>query len=119
MKEIEVLMEALQSGSIIKVVYKSGSQPGYAREILPLSIYGNELFAKCILSDAKKSFFINKLKLLTDEKYSKLPKWNPDFSSLTDYEIFQLRKHKRSKMALLCTFIIGVSAIFLTFIFLR
>jgi len=119
MKEIKVLMEALESGSSIKVVYKLGSQPGHAREILPIRIENNELIARCLSSDTKKTFYINKLKLLTDEQYCKRPKWDRDFSSLTDFEIFEFRKQKQHKTVLLYFVLIGFIALIATLFILR
>ena len=119
MKEKKVLLDAIESGTIVKVVYKYGSQPGHAREILPLKIENNELFAKCLNSNTKKTFFINKLTLLSDLQYSKLPKWDPDFISLTDFEIFESRLKKRNKMVRIYSVIIGFSVLCLAFIILK
>jgi len=119
MKENNVLLDAIESGAIVKVVYKSGSQPGRTREIIPYKIEDNELFAKCLSSDTKKTFFINKLKILTNEQYSKLPKWDPAFRTLTDYEIFISQKEKQHKLVRLCSVIIGFCILTLTFFIYR
>jgi len=119
MKVKKVLMDAIESGSIVRVVYKMGSQPGHAREIMPLKIENNELFAKCLSSETKKTFFIDKLKLLTNEQYSKLSKWDRDFKLLTDYEIFEFQKKRRHKKVRLYTCVLGFAILFLTFFIIR
>jgi len=98
MRKKQALIHAQKSGSILKVTYKSGSQPNNAREIKPLRIEGNGVFAKCLNSNSEKMFHINKLKLLSDQQYSDHTKWDPNYSPVTDYEDYMLKREKRKKL---------------------
>jgi len=93
-----ILINAQKSGSTVKVVYKYGSQPNHAREIIPINIDNNEVFAICLNSNTKKIFYIKKLKLLNDNQYFKHKKWDPNFSQLTDFEIYEIHRKKRYKI---------------------
>ena len=95
----KILSNAQKSGSIVKVVYESGSQPCHAREIIPLKIENNKVFATCLNSNATKMFYIKRLKLINNRQYSRLRKWDPNFIPLTDYEIYDIQKKKRYKKA--------------------
>jgi len=97
MKKKELLINAQKSGTIVKVVYKSGSQPNRARQIIPLRIEHDQVFAKCLNSNAEKHFLLNKLELLTDEQYDEFEKWDPNFIGTTDYEEFEIRREKRQQ----------------------
>jgi len=97
MKKKELLIEAQKTGNIVKVKYTIGSQPNKAREIIPLKINGNKVFAKCLNSNSEKSFLIAKLILLTDQQYIEHPKWDPNSGFLTDYEEYVLMKEKRNR----------------------
>ena len=92
------LINALKSGSAVKVVYKFGSQPNHAREIIPINIEKNEVSAICLNSNTKKRFYIKKLKLLNSRQYDKHVKWDPNFGTITDFEIYEIRKKERNKM---------------------
>lgn len=98
MRKRKVLINAQKSGAIVKVVYKTGSQPNHARQIIPLRIEDNQVFAQCLNSDTKKLFLIRKLKLLTDQQYDHSIKWDPNFSPATDYELYEIQKEKRNKL---------------------
>lgn len=97
MRKKDVLAEALKTGKSVKVIYTIGSQPNHAREIIPLKIQNNRVYAKCLNSKAEKYFHINKLKFLTDQQYTHLEKWDPNSGFLTDYENFVIQKEKRDK----------------------
>jgi hypothetical protein len=97
MRKKEILIEAQKSGKAVKVKYTKGSQPNRAREIIPLKIEEDKVFAKCLNSNAEKIFEIKKLKLLNDQQYENHEKWDPNASFLTDYEHFVIQKAKRDK----------------------
>lgn len=98
MNKKQVLSEAQKSGKIVKVKYKIGSQPNHAREIIPLKIEHDKVFAKCLNSNSEKIFHINKLKLLSDQQYDKHVKWDPNCSFLTDYEEHVIKIEKQKKI---------------------
>jgi len=97
MKKKQILIEAQRKGEKVKVVYKSGSQPNHAREIIPLKIENGNVFAKCLNSNTNKLFRISKLKLLTDEQYTHFAKWDLNFISPTDYEIYEIKRNQLKK----------------------
>lgn len=105
MNKKKTLINAQESGATVKVVYKAGSQPNHAREIIPIKITNDQVFARCLNSNTKKAFYISKLELLTDQQYDSYPKWDPDFIPATDYEIYETQKKQRDK--LLCYFFGG------------
>jgi hypothetical protein len=116
MKKKQVLIEAQKSGKAVKVKYSIGSQPNHAREIIPLKIEENKVFAKCLNSNAEKIFEIKKLKLLSDQQYENHEKWVPNASFLTDYEYFVIQKAKRDK-CIKCVLIGIVVIVILTLFF--
>lgn len=92
MRKKKSLIKAQKSGNIVKVAYKSGSQPNHAREIIPIRVANNEVLAHCLNSGTKKSFFIRKLRILTDKQYTDHIKWDPNLSPLSDYELSEIKK---------------------------
>lgn len=98
MRKKQILIDAQKSGKILKVIYTVGSQPNHAREIIPLKIEQDQVFAKCLNSKSNKTFQIDKLKLLNDRQYNNCPKWDPDSGILTDYETYIIMKDKRNKL---------------------
>ena len=98
MNKKEVLIHAQKSGTIVKVAYKTGSQPNHAREIIPLRIEDDQVLVKCLTSNTQKRFYIDKIELLSDRKYNDLAKWDPDFIAVTDYEKFKIHREKRKKI---------------------
>jgi uncharacterized membrane protein len=97
MRKKQILIDAQKSGKTLKVKYTYGSQPNHAREIIPLKIGNDKVIAKCLNSKTEKVFKICKLKLLSDQQYAKLEKWEPNSSFLTDYEYYVIQKGKRDK----------------------
>jgi len=98
MNKKKALINAQESGAPVKVVYKAGRQPNHAREIIPIEITNNQVFAQCLNSSAKKLFYISKLKLLTDQQYDNLAKWDPDFIPPTDYEVYEIQRKRQNKL---------------------
>ena len=119
MKKKQVLIDAQKSGIVVKVTYKLGSQPNHAREIIPLKIINDNVIARCLNSNTDKLFRISKLKLLTDDQYTHLEKWDPNFIPLNDYELYEIRR-KSIKKALRYFFIIlGILAIVVIYFVIR
>ena len=119
MKKKELLIEAQKSGKAVKVKYTIGSQPNKAREIIPLRIEDNKVFAKCLNSNSEKFFQIDKLVLLSDEQYNKHVKWDANVGFLTDYEEFVILKEKRNKFLRYFAIVFGIIVIFVIYIFIK
>lgn len=85
MNEKEQLQEAIGTGTILRVIYNGGSQPGTVREIIPLKIEGNRLFAKCMASNRQKTFSVDKI-VFCDEKSGNKEPWRPDVIETFHYE---------------------------------
>ena len=119
MKKKQVLIQAQKSGSILKVTYKSGSQPNHAREIIPLKIENDKVLAKCLNSNTDKSFLISDLKLLTDEQYDTLAKWDPDFIPVTDYELYELQRKKKNNLFRYLYIVLVIIAIVFVYVIVR
>jgi len=119
MRKKQILIDAQKSGKILKVIYKQGSQPNHAREIIPLNIDKDLVFAKCLNSSSNRSFHIDKLKLLNDRQYSNYSKWDPNSSILNDYESFIIRKTKRNKFFIYIASILVVFTVLLIYILFK
>ena len=119
MKKKELLIDAQKTGKTVKVKYTIGSQPNKAREIIPLKIENNKVLAKCLNSNTEKSFFIDKLVVLTDQQYNDHPKWNPNSSFLTDYEEFVLMKEKRNRFFRYFSIVFVILALLFIYLFIK
>jgi len=119
MKKKELLIEAQKTGNIVKVKYTIGSQPNKAREIIPLKIENNKVLAKCLNSNAEKSFIINKLVVLTDQQYNDHPKWDPNSGFLTDYEEYVLMKEKRNRFFRYFSIVFVILALLFIYLFIK
>lgn len=63
-QQLARLRESIGTGEIIEIIYHGGSQPGMVREIVPLSIAGDMLWAVSPPDNPKrKSFIIAKIEL--------------------------------------------------------
>ena len=119
MNKKKVLINAQKTGSIVEVVYKTGSQPNHVRKIIPIRVKHNQVVAKCLNSHTEKSFFIGKLELLTNQQYDSFAKWDPDFIPVTDYELYETQKEHRKKMEIIFFSILGVLALLAVYITFR
>ena len=119
MKKKQVLINAQKTGAIVKVKYTIGSQPNHAREIIPLRVDEDKVFAKCLNSNTEKLFHIDKLVLLSDEQYEKHLKWDANAGFLTDYEEFVMMKEKRNKFFRYFSIVIGVVLVLLIYLFIK
>lgn len=118
MRKKAILIDAQKSGKAVKVKYTKGSQPNHAREIIPLKIEEDKVFAKCLNSNAEKIFEIKKLKLLSDQQYENHEKWNPNANFVTDYEHFVVQKAKRDKFIMYLLIGIALVVILVLFFYL-
>lgn len=119
MKKKQVLINAQKKGEIVKVKYTIGSQPNHAREIIPIRIDDDKVFAKCLNSNSEKLFQIDKLVLLNDQQYEKHLKWDANAGFLTDYEEFVMMKEKRNKFFRIFFIAFGVVVAFLIYLFIK
>jgi len=57
----EVIQNAINTGSVISIVYNGGSRPGQSREIIPISIDNKTLVAREPTSRRSKTFKVQKV----------------------------------------------------------
>lgn len=63
MSIIDILKNAIENRSSIKIKYNGGSKPGSSREIVPNKMDNDKLIARCLTTKSNKSFFINKIEI--------------------------------------------------------
>lgn len=63
MENLNILLEAINTGEILDIKYNGGSQPGALREIAPISISNGKVSARCLTSNSTKTFDINKIEI--------------------------------------------------------
>jgi hypothetical protein len=64
---VELLMAAQQDKAIVTVVYNGGSKPGEPRQIIPVRIQGNSVFARVPGLAQEKTFKLEKIERVTLE----------------------------------------------------
>lgn len=84
---IERLLEAKRNGEILKIIYNGGSQPGTIRAIFPLNIIDNKVVAKCLASNEKKEFVLDKIEICEDQNI--IPNYDPKFKALPKYNCLE------------------------------
>lgn len=62
------LQEVIDRKSQTTIVYHGGSAPGSARRISPIEIKGDTLIARCLESNARKMFKLDKVELATTQE---------------------------------------------------
>lgn len=81
-QDLERLNQAIDAGEALRIIYYGGTQPGTAREIVPLSITGDFLWA--ISGNRRKQFSLSKIAFPDADahpaNYSDGPLW-PDFAA--------------------------------------
>ncbi len=91
------LREAIESGEVLKVIYRGGSQPGTLREIAPISIKNNKVSARCYTSNANKSFALEKIVIVEGEVRPPAAGWQPELVRHEQYRsISQLLENQQS-----------------------
>ena len=86
------LLDAIGTGEILGIAYHGGSQRGAYREIMPLQIIGDQVRARCLMSNAVKVFDMAKIEIADRQDTSKqwmLPEERPVTSFKTLDEIFR------------------------------
>ena len=58
------LADAVRSGEIVTLVYAAGSQAGTKRDVVPVSVGGGVLKARCLASDTVKSYKLALLEIV-------------------------------------------------------
>jgi len=69
------LLEAIQSGEVVKIIYHGGSQPGTLRDIAPISIKNGKVRARCLLSNTTKMFVVDKIEIAESEIHPEATEW--------------------------------------------
>lgn len=57
---------AIQSGEILRCVYFGGASAGAEREIVPVSLQGNDVWVDCLSSGQRKHYKLHRMKLLEE-----------------------------------------------------
>ncbi len=102
---IEILQSAIDTGNAVTIIYNGGSKPGQARELIPLSLNGENLSAREPTSRRAKTFKIQKIAsaALQSGEAAKNPEaipappkseLVPNFGSFEEYAIFLKEKLK-------------------------
>lgn len=93
MDTLALLQQAIDGKAKLQVIYHGGSMAGKLREVSPISIKGPKLRAKCHVSDAFKTFLVDKMQVmsgytgaLTSEKVR--DKVRPKFENLGELETY-------------------------------
>lgn len=87
--DLERIRATIGTGEIIRVIYHGGSQPGVARDIVPVAYNNGKLWAVCVESGRRKMFSPEKMEL-TDEKpdtattYQSKPKQPPQLTEFAE-----------------------------------
>lgn len=55
--------QAVSTGEVLRIVYHGGSQPGSVREVRPISVTDDELFAHDLASGESKTFKLAKIEI--------------------------------------------------------
>lgn len=79
------LLEAIDSGEIVRAIYHGGSQPGLHRDLGPISIVGDKLRARCYQSKAVKTFSLKKIEL-PENKGGTEGEWSATNNTTARYE---------------------------------
>ena len=70
MSVLNRLQEAQERGEVLRIKYHGGTQPGAVREIYPVRIMGERIIARCLASNAEKTFIVEKIELCESEELS-------------------------------------------------
>ncbi len=82
---LERLSKAIESEETLKIIYQGGSQPGTLREIIPLNINKDKVWAKCLKSNSVKCFVIDKIIIIEKEEGSNIPEWKLGLTQFKHY----------------------------------
>lgn len=109
---IEILQSAIDTGTVTTIVYNGGSKPGQAREIIPLSLNGENLSAREPTSRRAKTFKTQKIasailkngEAAENSEVDPAPPQSekiPSFESFEEYAIFLKKKLRGTKFNLI------------------
>ena len=73
------LTAAAESGEILRIIYRGGSQPGSARDVCPISISGDLLRAHDVAAGADKQFRLSNIEIVDEQVTA--PAYDPHFVS--------------------------------------
>lgn len=66
MDVIERLSEAIDTGEVIDIAYRGGSQPGASRKISPIQVDGDTVKARCFSSGRVKTYMVELIELIDE-----------------------------------------------------
>jgi hypothetical protein len=84
----DMLQEAIDGGEVLKIKYHGGSQPGTVRQISPISISKDKVRARCLNSNAVKTFVIDKIEVCDRNDHNNETQWDPAKKSEVKYGSF-------------------------------
>ncbi len=61
-----LLSSAIGTGEVISIIYHGGSHPGSVRDMLPLNLYEDKVWALCVHTNTKKSFKLSRIELIEE-----------------------------------------------------
>lgn len=74
MNAIEHLRQVMAVRGTTTIIYLGGSAPGMARAIAPIDIQGDMLIARCLETNKRKTFAIEKVRIVRAEAITPYPK---------------------------------------------
>jgi hypothetical protein len=77
------LVEATESGEVVKIRYHGGSQPGALREIAPISVSDGKVRARCFESGAIKLFTADRIEIVDSSREGE--RWSQDKFESAEY----------------------------------
>ena len=91
------LMEAMETGEILTIVYQGGSHPGAPRQIQPRSIFDDKIRALDVQSGRNKQYLIQKIRIVDGD--APIPDYtptiyekNPSVEELIEYHVAEAEK---------------------------
>lgn len=81
----KVLKDAARAGEVVAIIYHGGSQPGTLRQIAPISVSGNIVWARSFPQNVVKSFSVSKI-AFPDDADPPSDKYDPDFKPALRYK---------------------------------
>jgi hypothetical protein len=84
----DILHEAIENAEVLRIKYYGGSQPGTVRQISPISISKDKVTARCLSSNAVKTFAIDKIEVCDSNDQNNETQWDPAKKSEVMYGSF-------------------------------
>lgn len=89
------IQKAIKDGEVLTIIYQGGSQPGSKREIKPIKIIESKLRARCMSSEAVKSFLISKISIIDKNEELDTPDWKNKDKQIDHYESIESLLEKK------------------------